>query len=86
MLSSEGHVNSVEAKGKIIKGHLKMSIGLMLDQNQTAIINNHRLEIQAYIMYIAKLAKKKHISLQRHNSLHQKTNPVILKQLQLLHL
>ena len=48
-------MNSVVAKGKNFNSHLKMSIGLKLEQNQTAVINNHRPEIQAYIMYIAKL-------------------------------
>ena len=39
-----------------------MNIELKLDKDQTAIINNHRPKIQAYIMYITKLAaKNKHL-------------------------
>ena len=45
-------------QGKIFNGHLKMNVVMKLDQDQTAIINNHRPKIQAYIMYITKLAAK----------------------------
>ena len=58
-------------QGKIFNGHLKMNLGLKLDQDQTAIINNHRPKIQAYIMYITKLAAKNK-PFQRQNNLYQK--------------
>ena len=35
-----------------------MNIALKLDQDQPTLINNHKPEIQAYIMYIAKLEAK----------------------------